>query len=439
MRRKTESLPQGTLIPNHVAIIPDGNRRWARARGLPVFEGHRRGFDITPEIARACRNFGVHTVTIWAFSTENWDRSKEEIAFLMRKYEDFLNKHLKDARKENVRIIHLGRKDRIPPSLVKKLKQAEEETRNNTKYILNIALDYGGRDEILRATRKMLQEGINPEKLNEEVYIKYLDTGNQPYPYPDLIIRSSGEQRVSSFLTWQMGYSELYWLVNHFPETAVERVKEAILDYSRRRRRFGGNDLVPKVKFDPQKVAKLEVGWWKAHNQWKKVQSEENKEKIGRLLVEFIDELYGVGKKYAQKVVVFLIEGVKHHGTKGSREWEKAIKDCQKAYKVIKEKTNYVFSSQVAGQLEVSWWIAHDKAEKDLDKAGLEKAFRDYYGEIYRLSGLQATKVAHFKTLATFAHDLAEESKSEKEEKKYWHLAEKYLVETYRALREVAS
>lgn len=423
------SLPKGTIVPHHVAIICDGDRRWARARKLPVFMGHQRGFDITPEVARTSRDFGVHTLTFWAFSTENWDRSKEEIAFLMRKYEDFTDKHLREAKKNHVKIIHLGRKDRLPASLVKKIARAEKETKKNSKYVLNIALDYGGRDEILRATKRMLRENLDPKKLDEELYNRYLDTHDQPYPYPDLLIRPSGEQRTSGMFSWQLAYAEIYWLPSHFPELTAENLREAILDYSRRRRRFGGNDFVPKVKFTPEKVAKLEVSWWKAHHK-------REKEKLFKLLITWLKELYGLREKAAKEAIGNLFKGVDYHD---KREWQKAVKMVAKVYQLIKKETNYVFTPEVAAELEVNWWKIHDELENDLDKAGLEKAFRNYYGEIYRLSELQAAKAAHFKTLATVTHDLAEESKSEKEEKKYWHLAEKYLVETYRALREVAS
>lgn len=254
------TLPEGTNIPNHIAIIPDGNRRWAHDRGLPSFEGHRRGFDITPKIARAARDLGIHTLTIWAFSTENWKRSPKEVAYLMKLYEKFVDDHLKEAQKEQTKIIHLGRKDRIPNTLREKVEDAEEKTKNNKKHILNIALDYGGHDEILRTINKIIkdvQKGeLKIEELDREVgkyhnkypyyYFKhYLDTGDQPYPYPDLTIRTSGEQRISGLLPWQVAYTEFYWEPDHFPDFSGEKLRTAILDYSNRRRRFGGNEVTP--------------------------------------------------------------------------------------------------------------------------------------------------------------------------------------------------
>jgi len=422
-------LPKGTLVPNHLAIIPDGNRRWARARNLPAFEGHRRGFDITPEIARACRDFGIHTLTIWAFSTENWDRSRQEIAFLMKKYEDFVDQHLKEAKKEGVRIFHLGRKDRIPESLLERLNNAEKETQNNSKYILNIALDYGGKDEILRATLKMFTQNPESKTLDEEIYKKYLDTNDQPYPEVDLVIRSSGEQRFSGLMSWQAAYAEFFWLTDHFPEFTPEKLKEIILDYSRRRRRFGGNDLVPKVSFGPKKVARLEISWWQAHN-------EKNNQKLFKFLMEWLKELYGLKTKVTQEATELLRKGVLAHNQK---DWQKAVDLVGKFYDLIKKETNYVFEPVAVAELEVNWWQIHDQLENDLDKERLEKAFCDYYGEIYRLSGLQAAKIAHFKALATQAHDLAESSLSEKDQEKYWQQAEEFLLKAYQSLRQAAS
>ncbi|MBM3209640.1 di-trans,poly-cis-decaprenylcistransferase, partial [Candidatus Shapirobacteria bacterium] len=342
MREKPLPLPEGTLVPNHIAFIPDGNRRWARARGLPAFEGHRRGFDLTPALAKACRSFGVHTVTVWAFSTENWDRSKEEIAFLMKKYGDFLDQHLKEAKKDKVRIFHLGRKDRIPPSLAKKLIQAEEETKSNSKYVLNVALDYGGRDDILRAIRKISEKGNMPQGLDEETFPLYLDTSAQPYPYPDLLIRTSAEQRFSGLLAWQMAYTELYWLPDHFPEITAEKIREAIIDFSRRRRRFGGNDLVPRVRFDPGKVAALEIGCLKAHN-------ENDHKKLLDYLTGWLRELYDLKPEDALKIAKIMVAAAEYHN---KRDWEKVAKTLGDAYKLLKEETGYVFTPEVAAELE---------------------------------------------------------------------------------------
>ena len=228
-----------SLLPSHIAIIPDGNRRWAREHGLPTLEGHRRGFETGVEIARYIRNLGVHTLTVWAFSTENWSRKKEEVSYLMRLYEKMLDKFLSEALKDSVRIIHLGRKDRIPKSLLKKIESVEQKTRDNTKYILNIALDYGGRDEVLRAIKKLNDERITNDQLTEMAFDNYLDTAGQPYPNPDLIIRTSGEMRVSGLMIWQAAYAELYFLKKHFPELTEKDIDAALIEFTKRQRRFG--------------------------------------------------------------------------------------------------------------------------------------------------------------------------------------------------------
>jgi undecaprenyl diphosphate synthase len=247
-------LPPGTKIPNHVAIIPDGNRRWARERGLPTFEGHRKGFDAGINLVKACRDFGVHTVSFWSFSTENWNRSKEEVSYLMKLYEGMVYKILDEALKEGVKIIHLGRKDRIPVGLARKLHQAEEKTVGLTKHILNIALDYGGRDEIIRAIKKITNSSLHQgfagqakfqiPNLTEENFNDYLDTIGQPYPYPDLLIRTGavgtqGNWRTSGFLLWQMAYAEFYFAKKYFPDMTARDIYEAILEFSHRERRFG--------------------------------------------------------------------------------------------------------------------------------------------------------------------------------------------------------
>src|SRR3989344_5077472 len=257
------TLPKGTKIPNHIALIPDGNRRWARARGMYTLEGHKAGFDRAIELARTARSWGVHTVTLWGFSTENWDRSLEEINYLMKLYSKLIDDYMKDAMKENVRIIHLGRKDRLPKFLVKKIIEAEEKTKNNKKYIGNVALDYGGHDDIIRATKRMIDDGVASNEVSKALFETYLDTHDQPYPYVDLLIRTSAEQRTSGLLLWQMEYAEMYWEQDHFPDLSPEKLRHAIIDYSRRRRRFGGNDREEHFRFKPEAVARLEVNWWR--------------------------------------------------------------------------------------------------------------------------------------------------------------------------------
>lgn len=243
-------------VPNHVAIIPDGNRRWARDRKLPTLIGHTKGFDKANEVIRRARKLGVHTMTLWAFSTENWNRTKEEVDYLMDLFEKKVDEHLEEAKKENVRIYHLGRKDRIPDGLRNKIIQAEEETKDKTKHVLNIALDYGGHDELLRAMNRAytdIKEGKKTiDDMSNEVgkyngkypyyeFKNYLDTQEQPYPYVDLLIRTSGEQRVSGFLSWQLAYCEYYFAKVHMPDFGEEQFEQALKDFSNRERRFGGD------------------------------------------------------------------------------------------------------------------------------------------------------------------------------------------------------
>ncbi|MBI4089630.1 MAG: di-trans,poly-cis-decaprenylcistransferase [Candidatus Levybacteria bacterium] len=225
--------------PNHIAIIPDGNRRWAREHNLPTFEGHKKGFEVAIKIGRKIRSLGVHTLTMWAFSTENWNRTKEEVNYLMKMYEAFIEKNLKEALKEKIRIIHLGRKDRISKKLLERIQDSEEKTKGFKNYVLNIALDYGGRDEITRAIEKIKNEKLKMKNLTEEAISQFLDTANQPYPNPDLIIRTSGEQRTSGLMIWQAAYAEYIFLNKHFPDLKDEDIELAVEEFAQRQRRFG--------------------------------------------------------------------------------------------------------------------------------------------------------------------------------------------------------
>lgn len=223
-----------TKIPKHVAIIPDGNRRWAKERGLPTKAGHQKGAEVAVEIVKASRDLGIHTLSLWAFSTENWSRNQEEVDFLMKLFSDLIGKFGKDALENKVRLIHIGRKDRLSKELLTKIKKLEEKTKDYTNHVLNIALDYGGRDEIERAVEKM-------KKTNSNDLEQFLDTADQPYPNPDLIIRTSGELRTSGLLIWQAAYAEFYSEPIHFPDFNREKLIKALENYAARTRRFGGN------------------------------------------------------------------------------------------------------------------------------------------------------------------------------------------------------
>lgn len=219
-------------IPYHLAIIPDGNRRWARAHGYPTIVGHRQGFEMAVKLGERARALGIKIFTIWAFSTENWTRSSTEIGYLMKLYETMIDKSLKDALKNEIRIIHIGRKDRINKNLLDKITDAENKTKKFTKYYLVIALDYGGRDEIERAMKKMNEH-------RDLQLSKFLDTKDLPKQDVDLIIRTSGEMRSSGFMIWQLAYAELMFIDKYFPDFTPDDLTSCIEEYGVRQRRFG--------------------------------------------------------------------------------------------------------------------------------------------------------------------------------------------------------
>jgi len=224
-------------IPTHVAIIMDGNGRWAKARGLPRLAGHKAGTENLRRIIRGCVEFGVKYLTLYAFSTENWARPADEVAGLMNIIKDVIEKELGELHKEGVQLRHLGHLDKLDPGLQEKVMKAVELTRNNDRLILNIAFNYGGRDEILCAVSQMLKDNIKPEQVTPELFASYLFTNG--IPDPDLIIRTSGEMRTSNFLIWQSAYSEWYFPQTYWPDFDKEELRKAIFAYSERDRRFG--------------------------------------------------------------------------------------------------------------------------------------------------------------------------------------------------------
>lgn len=228
--------PEVTL-PKHIVLIPDGNRRWAREHSLRPEEGHARGFEALMEACRAAEDWGIKYLTIWAFSTENWDRSPVEIRYLMKMFKKWIKKHLREFIEKGFKLVHLGRKDRIPKFLLAALEDATAKTAHNQNFVLNIALDYGGRDEILRAVQRLVSRGKNGAAITEKDFAKFLDTNGQPEP--DLIIRTSGEQRLSGILPWQAIYAELYFEKAYLPDFTPKHLERAILDFSNRQRRFG--------------------------------------------------------------------------------------------------------------------------------------------------------------------------------------------------------
>lgn len=229
-------------LPKHIAMIMDGNRRWAKNRGLETRDGHKAGADNLENIAKFCNKIGIKYLTVYAFSTENWKRSKEEISGLMAILRVYINSFLKEADKQNIRLKILGDISILSKGLQKSINKAIEITKNNTGLTLNIAFNYGGRPEITRAMKNIAQEikenKIDVEDINEELISNHLYTAGQPDP--DLLIRTSKELRTSNFLPWQLVYTEFYFPDKHWPEFGEEDLLEAIRVYQKRNRRFGG-------------------------------------------------------------------------------------------------------------------------------------------------------------------------------------------------------
>jgi undecaprenyl diphosphate synthase len=417
------SLPKGTKVPDHIALILDGNRRWARARGLKPWEGHKAGYMAVNKLARAARNLGVHTFTIWAFSTENWERPKEEIDAIFKLLKLGLKEFKKDAHKEKVRLIHLGRKERFPPEIAKQIKDLEESTQKYTGHILNLALDYGGRDEIIRATRKIVESGVSPDKIDEKLFESCLDTKDQPYPYVDLFIRTSGEQRTSGLLPWQMAYAEYYWDPDHLPDFTPEKLKEAILDYSRRRRRFGGNDSVEHLAFKPEVVANLELAWWRL----RKIPAGT---RFRDYAANHLKEQFGLSKSLAKDAAKYMIEAMHEEGN--GRNWDRAIGSLKKFYTLIRDELKLAFEPSIVASLQVKFW--KDVADREgIESVGdAEETAKKLYAEVYRISLLQAAKAAHLRVLANIERNLAEKGLGEH----HWKRAEDYLQKFYAALNE---
>lgn len=226
--------------PRHVAIIMDGNGRWAKAHGMPRSAGHRQGTENLRTILRAAVEFNVEILTIYAFSTENWSRPRQEVQLLMRILEMVIDRELAELNRQGVQIRHIGEIDGINPRLAKKVRQACERTRNNNKLILNVAFNYGGRDEIVHAIQHIIASGVHAEAVTEDMVSQHMYTAG--LPDPDLIIRTSGEYRLSNFLIWQGSYAEYYYTDVYWPDFGRDEFRAALDEYSRRRRRFGKTD-----------------------------------------------------------------------------------------------------------------------------------------------------------------------------------------------------
>jgi len=237
MARKPQTAAIGP-VPAHIAIIMDGNGRWAAAHRLPRMAGHRAGTENLRRIITACVELGVKHLTIYAFSTENWRRPGDEVQGLMQILADVLQKEIDELHEKGVRIVHIGRLEGLAPELREQIVNAVRLTASNDRLILNVAWNYGGRDEIVHAMQEIVRLGLPPEQVTEETVSRHMFSAASPDP--DLIIRTSGEMRASNFLVWQGAYAEWYFTETLWPDFDKQALEEAIADFNRRSRRFGG-------------------------------------------------------------------------------------------------------------------------------------------------------------------------------------------------------
>jgi undecaprenyl diphosphate synthase len=231
------SLDLPESIPEHIAIIMDGNGRWALSRGLPRLAGHRAGTENLRRVIEACIEFEIKYLTIYAFSTENWGRPEEEVQGLMQIFEDVIDQELQELYDQGVQLRHIGRLDRLAPAFREKVLHALEYTKKNARLVLNVAFNYGGRDEIVNAIQCIIRDGIPAEQVTADLVSKYLYTAGAPDP--DMIIRTSGELRVSNFLIWQGAYSEWFFPEVYWPDFDKEQLRLTLEEYSHRERRYG--------------------------------------------------------------------------------------------------------------------------------------------------------------------------------------------------------
>lgn len=230
-------------MPKHIAIIMDGNRRWAKAKGLPVALGHKQGAETLEKIVRYANKIGLQYITVYAFSTENWNRAQEEVKALMLLFQNYLDRYAKIADSENIKVKFLGNTSALPEKMQKSIKDCMERTKNNTGVSFNIALNYGGRLELVEAIKKICEDVKNQkykiDKIDENLVSNKLYTSG--IPDPDLLIRTSGEMRTSNFLPWQLVYSEFLFIEKNWPDFNEEDLDKAIVEYQKRTRKFGAN------------------------------------------------------------------------------------------------------------------------------------------------------------------------------------------------------
>lgn len=222
-------------LPNHIAIILDGNGRWAQKKGLPRNLGHRQGVKTLIKISRYCSEIGIKYLTVYAFSTENWNRPKEEVDYLMKLLEEYFIGLDKNLRKRNIKLKVIGEKNKLNDKLIDIINEVQEKSKNNTGMVLNIAFNYGAKDEIINAVKGIIKDNVILSKENIDKYLYTSESGNV-----DLLIRTSGEQRISNFLLWQIAYAELYFTKVYWPDFNKKELHKALESYQNRDRRFGG-------------------------------------------------------------------------------------------------------------------------------------------------------------------------------------------------------
>lgn len=387
--------------------MPDGDRRWARMHGLSPSEGHKAGIANMIKLAQTARDWGVHTVSAWGLSTENWqERPKKEVDFLMKGIYRALESYYEDMQKDGVRFVHLGRKDRLPKFLIDKIKDIEEKTKHNTKHVFNVGLDYNGWDEVVRVTQKIVAEGISPEKIDRKTIDAHMDTAGQPYPYIDLYIRTSGEQRTSGFMMWQADYAEFYWEPAYFPAFTPELLREAIIDYSRRRRRFGGNDAMEHFVFDPSLVAAIELKWWR-------LGKIPEGTRLREYALDHVRKQFGLSAKLGAEATKFMVQALLFQE---KEKWDKAKLSLKKFYALLRDEVKLSFEPEIVASLEV---------QSNKLKGENEEITKEHLAEVYRISSFQAAKAAHLRVLANIERNRGN-----------WDKAEDYLNKYYSALKE---
>lgn len=229
---------QSAGVPHHIGLILDGNRRWARERNLPTLQGHNKGYDNLRTVLDAAIERGVKYVSAFIFSTENWSRTEEEVGYLMDLALRMVVRDVKEIHKKNIRVVWIGSEERVSDKLKKAIRNAEELTKDNTAGTLGLCFNYGGQREIVEGVRQLVADGVQPEDITEEKLAEYLY--HPEVPPIDLLIRTSGEQRISNFMLWRAAYSELYFTDKYWPDFSVEDLDDAIAEYNQRGRRFGG-------------------------------------------------------------------------------------------------------------------------------------------------------------------------------------------------------